>query len=120
VFSRLSSLVIDGVTEQDGVIVVRAPTASWPVPLPGRGALTGQVHGLHGRTVADVPADSCPVLVRRISAMGRLCSPSLGTDGPVLVHEPDAVYGERYRVQVEASQPPERGDVQGGGLSRLS
>jgi hypothetical protein len=64
VFSRLSSLVIDGVTEQDGVIVVRARTASEPVPFPGRGALTGQVHGFHGRTVADVPADSCPVLVR--------------------------------------------------------
>jgi len=33
------------VTEQDGVIVVRAPPASEPVPFPGRGALTGQVDG---------------------------------------------------------------------------
>ena len=63
-FSRLSSLVIDGVAEQDGVIVVRARTASWSVPFPGREALTGQVHGFHGQTVADVPADSCPMLVR--------------------------------------------------------
>jgi hypothetical protein len=45
VFSLLSSLVIDGVAEQDGVIVVRARTASWPVPFPRRGALTGQVQG---------------------------------------------------------------------------
>ncbi len=52
------------VTEQDGVIVVRAPPASEPVPFPGRGALTGEVDGFHGRTVADVPADSCPVLAR--------------------------------------------------------
>ena len=35
VFSWLSSLVIDCVTEQDGVIVVRAGTASWPVPFRG-------------------------------------------------------------------------------------
>jgi hypothetical protein len=38
VFSRSSSLVIDGVTEQDGVIVVWARTAGWSVPFPGRGA----------------------------------------------------------------------------------
>jgi hypothetical protein len=88
VFSRLSSLVIDGVTEQDGVVVVRTQTASWPVPFPGRGALTGQVHGSHGRTVADVPADSCPVLVR-VGCGGFLpwvgCARRRwGTDGPVL------------------------------------
>ena len=64
VFSRLSSLVIDGVAEQDSVIVVRARTASWSGTFPGRGALTGQVPGFHGQTVANVPADSCPVLVR--------------------------------------------------------
>ena len=47
-FSRLSSLVIDDVVEQEGVIVARARAASWPGPFPGRGALTGPVHGLVG------------------------------------------------------------------------
>ena len=37
VFSRLSSLVIDGVAEQESVIVVRAGTASWSGPFSGRG-----------------------------------------------------------------------------------
>ena len=38
-FSGLSSLVIDDVTDLDGVIVVRARTAGGPVPCPGCGAL---------------------------------------------------------------------------------
>jgi hypothetical protein len=88
VFSRLSSPVIDGVAEQDGVIVVRARTASWPVPFPGRGALTGQVQGFsrpdgRGRACGQPPGARAG-WVRRISVMGRLRSPSLGTDGPVL------------------------------------
>jgi transposase len=64
VFSGLSSLVIDGVTDLDGVIVVRARTAGEPVPCPRCGGRTGQVHGYYERTVADVPADGRPVVVR--------------------------------------------------------
>jgi transposase len=64
VFSGLSSLVIEDVTDQDGVIVVRARTAGGPVPCPRCGAGTAQVHGYCGRTVADVPADGRPVVVR--------------------------------------------------------
>ena len=63
-FSGLSSLVIEGVTDQDGVIVVRARTAGRPVACPRCGARTGQVHGFCRRTVADVPADGRPVVVR--------------------------------------------------------
>ena len=62
-FCGLSSLVIDDVTDQDGVIVVRARTAGGPVPCPRCGAGTGHVHGYYGRTVADVPADGRPVVV---------------------------------------------------------
>ena len=54
VFSGLSSLVIEDVTDQDGVIVVRARTAGGPVPCPQCGGPAGQVHGYYGRTVADV------------------------------------------------------------------
>jgi len=64
VFSGLSSLVIDEVTGLDGVIVVRARTAGGPVPCPRCGGRTGQVHGYYERTVADVPADGRPVVVR--------------------------------------------------------
>ena len=63
-FSGLSSLVIDDVTDLDGVIVVRARTAAGPVPCPRCGGRTGQVHGYYERTVADVPADGRPVVVR--------------------------------------------------------
>jgi transposase len=64
VFSGLSSLVIEDVTDQDGVIVVRARTAGRPVACPRCGARTGQVHGFCRRTAADVPADGRPVVVR--------------------------------------------------------
>jgi len=64
VFSGLSSLVIEDVTDQDGVIVVRARTAGEMVPCPRCGARTGQVHGYYERTAADVPADGRPVTVR--------------------------------------------------------
>ncbi len=62
-FSGLSSLVIEDVADQDGVIVVRAATAGGPVPCPRCGAGTGQVHGYCERTVADVPADGRPVVL---------------------------------------------------------
>ena len=64
VFSGLSSLVIEDVTDQDGVIMVRARTAGGLVPCPRCGGPAGQVHGYCERTVADVPADGRPVVVR--------------------------------------------------------
>ena len=63
-FSGLSSLVIDNVTDLDGVIVVRARTAGGPVACPRCSGRSGQVHGYCERTVADVPADGRPVVVR--------------------------------------------------------
>src|SRR5512142_1756196 len=63
VFSGLSSLVIEEVTDQDGVIAVRAATAGGLVPCPRCGAGTGHVHGYYQRTVADVPADGRPVVL---------------------------------------------------------
>jgi transposase len=63
VFSGLSSLVIEDVADQDGVIIVGARTAGGPAACPRCGGLTGQVHGYYQRTVADVPADGRPVVV---------------------------------------------------------
>ncbi|MBC9731567.1 transposase family protein, partial [Streptomyces sp. TRM68367] len=55
VFSGLSALVIEGVTDEGEVIRVSARTRDDPVPCPGCGQPTGGVHGFHGRVVADVP-----------------------------------------------------------------
>lgn len=75
-FSGLSSLVIEDVTDQDGVIVVRARTAGRAVPCPQCGIRTGRVHGYFERTLADVPADGRPVVVR--VRVRRLRCPVLG------------------------------------------
>jgi transposase len=63
VFSGLSSLVIEDVADQDGVIVIRARAPGGPVPCPRCDGLTGHVHGYYERTVADVPADGRPVVL---------------------------------------------------------
>ena len=63
VFSGLSSLVVEDVTDQDEVIVVRARTPGGPVPCPRCGGLAGHVHGYCERTVADVPADGRSVVL---------------------------------------------------------
>jgi transposase len=75
-FSGLSSLVIEDVTDQDGVIVVRARTAGGPVPCPRCGGPTGHVHGYYERAAADVPADGRPVVVH--VRVRRLRCPVLG------------------------------------------
>ena len=76
-FSGLSSLVIQDVTDRDEVIVVRARTAGGPVPCPRCGGLAGHVHGYCERTVADVPADGRPVVlhvrVRRMRCRALKC-----------------------------------------------
>jgi transposase len=55
VFSGLSSLVLDGVDDEAGALVVRASTRPGPVGCPDCGAATGRVHGYVVRQVADVP-----------------------------------------------------------------
>ena len=62
-FSGLSSLVIEDVADQDGVIEVRARARGGPVRCPGCDGLTGHVHGYYQRTVADAPADGRPVVL---------------------------------------------------------
>ena len=49
-FSGLSSLVIEDVTDQDGVIVARARTAGGPMACPRCVGRTGHVHGYYVRT----------------------------------------------------------------------
>jgi transposase len=76
VFSGLSALVVDGVTDEGEVIRVSARTRDDPVPCPVCGARTGRVHGFHGRVVADVPVDGRRVVVS--VRVRRLVCPVLG------------------------------------------
>jgi hypothetical protein len=54
VFSGLSGLIIDDVTDDGELIRVRARSREVPVPCPGC-ALDTHVHAWCERTVADVP-----------------------------------------------------------------
>jgi transposase len=63
VFSGLSGLVIDDVTDEGELIRVRARSREAPVPCPGCALETARVHAWCERTVADVPVDGRPVVV---------------------------------------------------------
>ncbi|SCF49502.1 zinc-finger of transposase IS204/IS1001/IS1096/IS1165 [Micromonospora matsumotoense] len=76
VFSGLLPLVIDDVTDEGERILVRARTPQRPVACPGRAAVTGRVHGYHQRTLADVPVDARPVVLR--VRIRRLVCPTRG------------------------------------------
>lgn len=69
----MSSLVIHGVEEDDGAIVVRASTPLGPAVCPGCGVATKRVHAYIERRVADVPVDGRPVVVR-VRARRMRCS----------------------------------------------
>ena len=76
VFSGLASLVIEDVADDGEVIRVAARTQDEPVPCPGCLQPTGRVHGVHRRTIADVPADGRRVVVS--VQVRRLVCPVLG------------------------------------------
>ncbi|GGT16644.1 ISL3 family transposase [Nonomuraea spiralis] len=63
VFAGLSTLVIEGVEDEDDLIRVMARTRDEPVPCPVCGALSGRAHGHVSRTVTDVPVDGRLVVV---------------------------------------------------------
>lgn len=94
VFSGLSALVVEGVTDEGEVIRVSARTRDDPVPCPVCGQPTGRVHGFHGRVVADVPVDG-----RRVVAsvrVRRLVCPVLGCPRQTF-REQDPGVVERYQ-----------------------
>lgn len=76
VFSGLSALVAEGVTDEGEVIRVPARTRDDPVPCPVCGQPTGRVHGFYGRVVADVPVDDHRVVAS--VRVRRLVCPVLG------------------------------------------
>lgn len=76
VFSGLSPLVMEDVADEGERIVVRARTPLDTAVCPVCGASSGQVHGYHWRTVADVPVDGRRVVVR--VRVRRLVCPTRG------------------------------------------
>lgn len=64
VFSGLSALIVEDVVDGGEVVRVTARTRDEPVPCPVCGVPTSKVHGYHRRTVADMPVDGRPVMVR--------------------------------------------------------
>lgn len=76
VFSGLLPLVIEDATDEGERILVRARTPADMVPCPSCGAPSGRVHGLHPRTVADLPVGRRAVVrvrVRRLVCPTRGC-----------------------------------------------
>ena len=77
VFSGLSGLIIDDVTDEGELIRVRARSRKVPVPCPGCALETAYVHGWCERTVADVPVGGRPVVlnvrVRRLACRDWWC-----------------------------------------------
>ncbi|WP_425296940.1 ISL3 family transposase [Nocardia abscessus] len=63
-FSGLSPLVVEEVVDEGEQVAVRARTPGGPAICPGCGAESARVHGYYLRTVADVPLDGRPVVVR--------------------------------------------------------
>ncbi len=76
VFSGLSALVVEDVTDGGDAVVVTARTRDVEVPCPVCGIPTARVHGYHRRSLADVPVDGRPVVVRL--RVRRLVCPVLG------------------------------------------
>ncbi|WP_165959269.1 ISL3 family transposase [Actinomadura sp. KC345] len=76
-FSGLSGLVIDDVTDDGELIRVRARSRKVPVPCPVCAVESAHVHGWCERTVADVPVDGRPVVldvrVRRLACRDWRC-----------------------------------------------
>lgn len=62
-FSGLSPLVIEEVSDEGGLVRVRARTPDVAVTCPGCGVPTSRVHSYHQRTVTDVALDERRVLL---------------------------------------------------------
>ncbi|WP_455753410.1 ISL3 family transposase [Streptomyces avermitilis] len=76
VFSGLSALVVEDVTDGGDAVVVTARTRDVAVPCPVCGTPTAKVHGYHRRAVSDVPVDGRRVVVDL--RVRRLACPVLG------------------------------------------
>lgn len=94
VFSGLSVLVVEDVVDEGEVVRLSARTQQEPVPCPMCGTPTAKVHGIHRRTVADVPVGGRRVAVS--VRVRRLACPVLGCPRQTLREQVPGLL-ERYQ-----------------------
>jgi transposase len=104
VFSGLSALVIEGVTDEGEVNRVSARTRDDPVTCPACGARTARKHGFHARVIADVPVDGRQVVAS--VRVRRLVCPVLGCPRQTFREQ---VLGVVERAQGSAHRPHQDG-----------
>jgi transposase len=118
VFGGLAPLLIDKVEDAGDRIVVRARTPLVAVACPDCGVLTARVHGLHERTVGDVPVDT-----RRVQVMvlvRRLVCPTLGCRRTFREQIPGVLQRyQRRTVRLQALVDAVARELAGRGAARL-
>ncbi|UAK35956.1 ISL3 family transposase [Nocardia asteroides] len=92
-FSGLSPLLVEEVSDEGSWIGVRARTPGGPAACPGCGAVSGKVHSYHQRTVVDLPLDGRAVHVR--VQVRRLVCPTIGCRNTFREQVPGVL--ERYQ-----------------------
>ena len=100
VFGGLAPLVIEKVEDAGDRIVVRARTPSGAVTCPDCGVPTARVHGLHERTVGDVPVDARRVQI--VVRVRRLVCPTFGCRQTFREQVPGVL--QRYQRRTERLQ----------------
>ena len=120
VFSGLSALVVEGVTDGGDAVVVSARNRDVAVPCPVCGTPTAKVHGYHRRTVRDVPVDSRQVVVHL--RVRRLVCPALGCRRQTFREQiPDLLERHQLRTVRLAGQISQVArELWGGAAARLA
>jgi len=118
VFGGLAPLVIDEVEDAGDRIVVRARTPVVAVACPDCGAVTDRVHGLHERTVGDVPVDARRVQL--IVRVRRLACPTYGCRQTFREQVPGVLRRyQRRTLRLEAQVGAVARELAGRGAARL-
>ncbi|GIF06911.1 hypothetical protein Asi03nite_44490 [Actinoplanes siamensis] len=118
VFGGLAPLVIEQVEDAGDRIVVRASTPLVAVACPDCGVATARVHGLHERTVGDVPVNArrgqVVVRVRGRSARRSGAAGRFGSRSPGVLHR-----YQRRTVRLQALVGSVARELAGRGAARL-
>lgn len=117
-FGGLAPLVVDGVEEAEDGIVVRARTLQVAVACPDCDALTARVHGIHERTLGDVPVDARRVQI--VVRVRRLVCPTYGCRQTFREQIPGVVQRHQRRtVRLQAHVDAVARELAGHGAARL-
>jgi hypothetical protein len=118
VFGGSAPLVIEKVEDVGDRIVVRASTPMVAVACPDGGVATARVHGLHERTVGDVPLDARRVQV--VVRVRRLVCPTFGCRRTFREQVPGVLHRyQRRTVRLQALVGAVARELAGRGEARL-